>query len=149
MPGSNSRPNVSEGYEVPLSYRGDRILENCPITTVIPGTYLTKDQHPPSNLFVYSTIQYSTKCVLVCVFSSHSFWASSSLDVPAGVTQEEGHTGFLIHLLSAVRALIFLARRIQPFLSLVYREVEFCVLTNELIVLHPLGIFSFSFYNSF
>ena len=46
------------------------------------------------------------------------------LDVPAGVTQEEGHTGFLIHL-SAVRALIFLARRIQPFLSLVDREVEF------------------------
>ena len=65
----------------------------------------------------------------VCVFSSHSFWTSSSLDVPAGVTQEEGYTGFLIHLLSAVRALIFLARRIQPFLSLVDREVEFCVLT--------------------
>ena len=33
--------------------------------------------------------------------------------------KEEGHTGFLIHLLSVVRALIFLARRIQPFLSLV------------------------------
>ena len=63
------------------------------------------------------------------VFSSHSFWTSRSLDVPAGVTQEEGHTGFIIHLLSAVRALIFLARRIQPFLSLVDREVEFCVLT--------------------
>ena len=69
-------------------------------------------------------------CVCVCVFSSHSFWTSSSLDVPAGVTQqEEGHTGFLIHLLPAVRALIFIARRIQPFLSLVDREVEFCVLT--------------------
>ena len=67
--------------------------------------------------------------VCVCVFSSHSFWTSGSLDVPAGVTQEEGHTGFFIHLLSAVRALIFLARRIQPFLSLVDREVEFCVLT--------------------
>ena len=65
-----------------------------------------------------------------CVFSSHPFWTSSSLDVPAGVTQEEGHTGFLIHLPSAVRALIFVARRIQPFLSLVDREVEFCVLTN-------------------
>ena len=51
------------------------------------------------------------------------------MDVPAGVTQEEVHTGFLIQLLSAVRALIFLARRIQPFLSLVEREVEFCVLT--------------------
>ena len=52
------------------------------------------------------------------------------MDVPAGVTQEEGHTGFLIHFPSAVRALIFVARRIQPFLSLVDREVEFCVLTN-------------------
>ena len=69
--------------------------------------------------------------VCVCVFSSHPFWTSSSLDVPAGVTQEEGHTGFLIHLPSAVRALIFVARRIQPFLSLVDREVEFCVLTNS------------------
>ena len=67
-------------------------------------------------------------CVCVfCVFSSHSFW--TSMDVPAGVTQEEGNTGFSIHLLSAVLALIFLARRIQPFLSLVDREVEFCVLT--------------------
>ena len=44
------------------------------------------------------------------------------MDVPAGVTQEEGNTGFSIHLLSAVLALIFLARRIQPFLSLVDRE---------------------------
>ena len=69
-------------------------------------------------------------CVCVCVFSSHPFWTSSSLDVPAGVTQEEGHTEFLIHLPSAVLALIFVARRIQPFLSLVDREVEFCVLTN-------------------
>ena len=65
--------------------------------------------------------------VCVCVFSSHSFW--TSMDVPAGVIQEEGNTGFSIHLLSAVLALIFLARRIQPFLSLVDREVEFCVPT--------------------
>ena len=72
-----------------------------------------------------------TKTLVVCVvFSSHPFWTSSSLDIPAGVTQEEGHTGVLIHLPSAVRALIFVARRIQPFLSLVDREVEFCVLTN-------------------
>ena len=69
-------------------------------------------------------------CVCVCVVFFPSFWTSSSLDVPAGVTQEEIHTGFLNHLLSAVHALIFLARRIQPFLSLVDREVEeFCVLT--------------------
>ena len=53
------------------------------------------------------------------------------VDIPTGVTQEEGHTGFLTHLPSAVLALIFLAGRIQPFLSLVDREVEFCVLTNK------------------
>ena len=79
-------------------------------------------------LWWYELHFYCLECV--CVFSSRPFWTSSSLDVPAGVTQEEGHTGFLIHLPSAVRALIFVARRIQPFLSLVDREVEFCVLTN-------------------
>ena len=78
----------------------------------------------------------------MCV-SSHPFWTSSSLDVPAGVTQEEGHTGFIIHLPSAVRALIFVARRIQPFLSLVDREVEFCVLTINRSP--PVGHFYFGF----
>ena len=48
------------------------------------------------------------------------------MHVPAGVTQEEGHTGFL-HFPSAVLDLVFIARRVQPFLSLVDREVEFCV----------------------
>ena len=34
------------------------------------------------------------KCAAsVCMCSSHSFWASSSLDVPAGVTQEESLRG--------------------------------------------------------
>ena len=48
------------------------------------------------------------------------------LDIKFVGRTSRGHTGFLIHLLSAVRALIFLARRIQPsFLSLVDREVEF------------------------
>ena len=61
----------------------------------------------------------SDRCV--CVFSSHLFWIPSSLDVPARVTQEEGHTVFLIHLPSAVHA----------FISLVDREVEFSVLTIE------------------
>ena len=51
------------------------------------------------------------------------------VDVPAGVTQKEGQTGFL-HLPSAMLTFIFLARRIQPFLSLVDHEVEFCVPTN-------------------
>ena len=77
--------------------------------------------------------------VCVCVF--FPFILDVRLvDVPADVTQKEGHTGFLIHLPSAVLAFIFLARRIQPFLSPVDREVEFCVLTI-LIVLYLLGIF--------
>ena len=54
-----------------------------------------------------------------------------------------GHTGrelggshrIFIHIPSAVLARIFLARRILPFLSLVDREVEFCV--------HLLGLFVF------
>ena len=49
------------------------------------------------------------------------------VDVPAGVTQEEGHTGFF-RLPSAVLAFILPARRTQPSLSLVDREVELCVL---------------------
>ena len=64
----------------------------------------------------------------MCVFSSHLFW-TLDLDVPAGVSQEERHTGFL-HLTSAVLTLISIARRIQPSLSLVGGEVEFCVPTS-------------------
>ena len=47
------------------------------------------------------------------------------MDLPAGVTQEEGHTELFIHLPYAVLAFMFLARRVQSFLSLVDREVEF------------------------
>ena len=62
-------------------------------------------------------------CVCVCV-TIPFILDVRFVDVPAGVTREEGHTG-LLHLPSVVRALIFLARRIQPFLSLVDREVDF------------------------
>ena len=57
--------------------------------------------------------------ICVCVCDVIPFILEVRLvDVPAGVTQEEGHTGFLIHLPFAVLALIFVARRIQPSLSL-------------------------------
>ena len=52
------------------------------------------------------------------------------VDVPPGVTQEKGHTGYF-HFLFAVLALICLAKMIQLFLSLVDHEVEFCVLTDK------------------
>ena len=75
-----------------------------------------------------SAIPYPRRpCVCVCFLPIRSGHQVRWTYQPG--SQEEGHTGFLIHLLSAVRALIFLARRIQPFLSLVDREVEFCVPT--------------------
>ena len=77
--------------------------------------------------------EYFNRYLLMCVcvfFSSHSFWIQSTYQPGSHRKKvEEGNTGFSIHLLSVVLALIFLARRIQPFLSLVDREVEFCVLT--------------------
>ena len=66
--------------------------------------------------------------VCVCVIIPFILYVRL-VNVPAGVTQAESHTGFL-HLPSAVIALIFLARTIQLFLSLADREIEFCVLTN-------------------
>ena len=70
-------------------------------------------------------------CVCICVCVVIPLILDVRLvDVPAGVTKEEGYTGYL-HLPSAVLASVFLARRIQPLLSLVDREVEFCVLTNQ------------------
>ena len=105
-------------------------------TTAVGTKTLHGIKRVPQWNHIGSTVKYLgephryTVCVCVCVFFPSILETSSSLDVPAGVTQEEGHTGFLIHLPSAVRALIFVARRIQPFLSLVDREVEFCVLTN-------------------
>ena len=64
-------------------------------------------------------------CVCVCVFVVIPFILDVRLaDVPAGVTQEGGHTGFM-YLPSVVLALIFLARRIQPSLSIVDREIAF------------------------
>ena len=66
-------------------------------STVQPGTlgYVFHIYSPHSNV----------PTIHLYVFSSHSSWISSSLDVQAEVTQEEGHTGFFIHLPSAVRAL--------------------------------------------
>ena len=101
---------------------------------VIISYYLVHDskchrtipQHIMSYSVLHKNVMILQDCVCVCVFFPFI------LDIKfVGRTSrgEEGHTRFLIHLLSAVRALIFLARRIQPFLSLVDREVEFCVLT--------------------
>ena len=67
-------------------------------------------------------------CVCVCFLLIHSGdqvrWTYQPGSHKRKVTQDSS-----IHVPSAVRAFVLLARRIQPFLSLVDREVEFCVLT--------------------
>ena len=67
-------------------------------------------------------------CVFVVFMCCYPIYSDVRLvDVPAGVLQEKVHTGFL-YPPSAMLALIFLARRIQPFLSLVDRKKDdFCV----------------------
>ena len=74
-------------------------------------------------------LQLQLNVVCVCVFFPFI------LEIKFVGRTSRGHTGGgshrIFHPLSfcGACALIFLARRIQPFLSLVDREVEFCVLT--------------------
>ena len=84
-------------------------------------------------IHTYITVQ-SGLVILVCVCVCVCVFFPFILDIKFVRRTSRGHTGgrshrIFIHLLSALRALIFLAKRIQPFLYLVDREVEFCVVT--------------------
>ena len=78
-------------------------------------------------MYIKNVLRMSLECVLCVVIPF--VLDVRPVEIPAGVTQEKGRTGFF-HLLSAVLALTFLTRRIQSFLSLVDREDEFCALTK-------------------
>ena len=91
--------------------------------------------HMRFGIYIYTYI-YIYMCVRVCVVIPFILDVRL-VDAPAGVTQEEGHTGFL-HLPSAVLALVFIARRIRP--SLPSLTVKSNVCTHEIIVLHLLGM---------
>ena len=65
----------------------------------------------------------------VCVLSSYLFWTSGLWTYhQPGSHRRKVTQDYFFHLPSAVLALTFIARRNPPFLSLVDREVEFCVL---------------------
>ena len=49
----------------------------------------------PHDYIKSCTVNTVVEQYVLCVFSSHSFWTSSSLDVPAGVTQDFSSTFFL------------------------------------------------------
>ena len=66
------------------------------------------------------TVHQFNTCVCVCIVIPFILDVRLFGDVPAGATQEEGHAEFL-RLPSVVLALIILARKIQPYLSLVDR----------------------------
>ena len=76
-------------------------------------------------------------CVCVCVLSSHLFWMSC---LACGRTSR-GHTAERSHRISHPPSFCGAARRIQPFLSLVDRKVEFWCTNDIIIVLHLLGIY--------
>ena len=102
------------------------LFTQAPIPVCLDGTIIDSS----TILVTMYYCGYVGVCVCVCVFFPFI------LDIKFVGRTSRGHTGgkshrisHPLHLLSAVRALIFLARRIQPFLSLVDREVEFCVLT--------------------
>ena len=81
------------------------------------NTFTEHENQQTSNLNVKCVV---CVCVCVCVFFPFI------LDVKFVGSTNRCHTKISHpHLPSAVRAFIFLARRIQPFLSLVDREVEF------------------------
>ena len=86
------------------------------------GNDITLRKKAGLGTFFDGTLKLIVRNCVFCVFFPFI------LDIKFVRRTSRGHIGFLIHL-SAVRALIFLARRIQPFLSLVDGEVEFCVLT--------------------
>ncbi|CAM9094162.1 unnamed protein product, partial [Ascophyllum nodosum] len=104
-----SRPSDIAG-DGPSSEGSDNIISGCGPNRCGGGTqqHLHERGRAREMDAVYCGFVNLIASMCVCVFSSHSFW--TSMDVPAGVTQEEGNTGFSIHLLSAVLALIFLAR---------------------------------------
>ena len=75
------------------------------------------------------------------------------LDIKFVGRTSRGHTGGRSHRIShppsfCGACLNFSREKDSAFLSLVNREVDF-LCTNDLIVLHPLGIFIFVFYGSF
>ena len=89
-------------------------------TTILLYDYASPDQ------WKQTAVLYT---VLVCCVIIPFILDVRLVDAPAGVTQGEGHTDFL-HLPSAVLALIFIARMIQPSYSLADCQVEFCVPMN-------------------
>ena len=101
------------------------------------------------------------------MFSSHPFWTSSSLDVPAGVTHDLffpsildvhgrtclGHTGGRSHRIfnppSFCGACLDFCREKDSAIPFPRRPWSRILCTNELIVLHPLGIFILVGYDIF
>ena len=112
---------ISAGKTLPHSYPEPRFWRER-----------ARENYTDNNM--YCTLLYCV-CVVIPFIMDVRLWTYQPGSHRRKVTQ-----GFL-DLLSAVIAFIFLARKIQPFLSLVEREVGFCVLTISIIVFHLLSIF--------
>ena len=120
-------PGVLQGLASRLKY-------TC-LRKATDSTYRIYTAVPVPGPTSHKTLRKST-CVC-CVFSSHSFWTSGSLDVPAGVTQDFSST-FLLRCVPS-----FFSREgfSRSFPSSTVKSNFLC--TNDKIVLRSLGIFFF------
>ena len=113
-PPHNNSPGRQSSYQFPLEAAGGVILSNINS----PGTEMM------------CMFERGFECLYVCVYVFFPFILNVMF---VGCISRESHRRkvtqdlFSSHLPSAVHAFIFLARRIQPFLSLVGRYVQFCV----------------------
>ena len=89
---------------------------------VFPGHFYFMRGHSLVELTEYDDSAADTMVhslyIYVCCVAIPFILGIRLVDAPAGVTQKEDHTGFL-PLPSAVLAFTFIARRVQPSLSLV------------------------------
>ena len=92
------------------------LFTQAPILVWFDGTIIL---HGNNNIYVHGRHSAVCVCFLTIYSGRHVRW----------MYQPGSHrrkvTGFLIHFPSAVHAFIFLAKRIQPFLSLVDRKSNF------------------------
>ena len=107
-------------------------LGNFRVRVVLRGQYVHRTRKSPD-----LKLKYEICCV--CVFFSHLFWTSNSLEVPAGVTQDFSST-FLLRFVP----LFFSREGFSRFFPSSTVKTNLCT-TNDLIVLHLLGIFFFFF----
>ena len=134
VPGTGRHTCATTAYQYNSSYQENIAVQNSSLTNntngacPIPGTNLSSHTYDSLALLMYD-IMYRGYCpcqtvlCVVCFLPIYSGRQVRRMYQPGSLRRK------VTQVFSSTFAFILLARRIQPFLSLVDREVEFCVLT--------------------